>query len=108
MPVHPLTGANFDEALARAQRPVVVKFFSPSCPACRASKPMFELLAQRNAARAHFGEVNVDDEGELAGRQRIRSIPTFVIYHRGRRVKSAEGFSPQTGPGLEGEIARLG
>lgn len=101
MSVFLLTASNFDDAIAGARAPVVVKFYAPWCPMCQSSRPTYHALAAENAQRAHFGAVNVDADAQLAEREGIKAIPTFVVYANRRRVKVVDGFDERTKATLE-------
>ena len=67
-----LTGENYASEVGRADRPVLIDFFSPACAPCRALAPTFETLAAQYGDRYKFCKVDVDAQDDLTERFRIQ------------------------------------
>jgi thioredoxin 1 len=85
-----LTTANFDAQITASSTPVLVDFWAPWCGPCKVMSPLIEELAGEMSDVA-FAKVNVDDNGELAMRFNILSIPTFVVMKGGSEVGRFSG-----------------
>jgi thioredoxin 1 len=57
--------------------------------------PIIEQLAEEYSGRLKVGKVNIDEEEELSGRHKIRSIPTLVLYKDGNIINQAAGALPK-------------
>ena len=57
--------------------------------------PSLEQLAGEMAGRATVAKVNVDENGDVANRFGIRSIPTLIIFKEGRVVDQIVGALPK-------------
>jgi thioredoxin 1 len=57
--------------------------------------PFIEQLAEEYAGRIKVGKVNVDEEGALAERHGIASIPALVLYKDGAIVTQRNGAAPK-------------
>ena len=70
------------EELILGNTPVLVDFSAPWCGYCRRIDPVLDKLADsRNDVL--IVKINVDEEPELARRERIEVIPTMVVYQDG-------------------------
>jgi thiol-disulfide isomerase/thioredoxin len=58
--------ADFDNQVLGAEQPVLVDFYSNSCPPCRRLAPTIETLAEEYEGRALVCKVNVDRAPDLA------------------------------------------
>lgn len=80
-----LGNASFGQAI-RKYPLTVVDFWAPWCAPCRTVSPLIEQLSREYAGRVAFGKVNVDKEKWVASSYRVRSIPTIMMFSRGRSV----------------------
>ena len=103
-PIH-LTEAAFRSEVAESAIPVVVDFWAPWCGPCRTIGPILDELASRYAGQVKVAKINVDDEPSLAGRFRIRGIPTLIVFEKGESTGQVVGF-PGHGP-LDDLFAQL-
>jgi len=86
---------NFDEEIKRNPGPILVDFWTAWCKPCKAIAPTLEEIAEEMLGRACVGKVNVDDNGDLANRFGIRSIPTLVVFKEGKVVDQMIGAAPK-------------
>lgn len=86
----------FDKLVKGSDKPVIVKFYTQSCPSCRTINPHFVALSQQHADKAVF--INVDTARRshrgLLNRYSIRRIPTFMFFKNGKVVHRILGPSP--------------
>jgi thioredoxin 1 len=53
--------------------------------------PIIDEVARELKGKVKFGKVNVDEEGELAERFEVMSIPTLIFFKKGRQVERITG-----------------
>ena len=72
---------------------VLVDFFATWCGPCKMLSPVLEELAED--VKAEIVKVDVDQEGDLAMRFGIMSVPTMIIFKDGEAVKQIMGYQPK-------------
>jgi thioredoxin 1 len=93
--VRELDDVTFQEGINRDDRPVLVDFWAPWCPPCRALAPTIEAIAEQFDGRADVAKLDVDRNPETAAAHGIRSIPTVLIFRGGRVVDRIAGLQPR-------------
>lgn len=92
--------ANFNAILT--QHPAVIVNFTntPTCPPCRAIKPVYETIAQEfstaygsKGARFVEVELSVGEGRDIAGRNGVTATPTFGFFRQGKKVDELRGAS---------------
>jgi thioredoxin 1 len=72
----------------------VADFFAVWCGPCRAFAPVFEKASQMpQTAPCGFVKINVDNCPNISEEYGIRSVPTVILFDRGKAVnKHIGGF----------------
>ncbi|WP_428821142.1 thioredoxin TrxC [Microbulbifer sp. MCCC 1A16149] len=93
----PLNGTdrNFQRIIEKSDLPVVVDFWATWCGPCQQFAPVFSQAASEMATRALFVKLDTEANQQTAGRFQIRSIPTLMIFHRGRELTRLSGALPK-------------
>ena len=89
-----LNNENIDHILSVCEI-AVVDFWAPWCAPCRFYAPIFEHVASRFAGRVLFAKVNVDENPDLASRFLVMSIPTTIIFVKGKAFRRLVGAIPE-------------
>jgi len=90
-----LTNDNFEQEVLKSDKPVLIDFWAQWCGPCRAVAPVMDELANDYNGRAKIAKVNVDEQGELAAKFRIMSIPTVMLFKNGQVAEKIIGARPK-------------
>ncbi len=88
-----LTDANFNQIIG-GDVPVLVDFWAPWCGPCRTIAPTVEALAKEFDGKLVVGKLNVDENQRTAQRYGVMSIPTLIIFRKGKAIDQVVGALP--------------
>ena len=74
---------------------VLVDFYADWCGPCKMISPILEELAKEYEGKVTIVKVNVDENGDIAGRYGVMSIPNLVLFKNCDVVKQVVGFQPK-------------
>lgn len=83
---------SFDKVVGESKLPVLVDFWAPWCPPCKAIAPIVEELAEEYSGKLNFAKLNVDEAPLIAPRYGIHSIPTLLIIKDGQPAEQVVGL----------------
>lgn len=92
MAVVKITADNFEEEVIKSKIPVLVDFWAAWCGPCQMQGPVVDEVAEEFAGKLKVGKINVDEEGSLAQKYSVMSIPTLILFQNGEVVKKEMGF----------------
>lgn len=86
-----LTDDTFADAMLKSAEPVLVDFWAPWCPPCRAMAPAIDQMADENRGAATVGKLNIDEHPQAALRYSVDKLPTVMIFKDGHPVAKLVG-----------------
>lgn len=94
MSVTVVNNDNFKKEVLDSDKPVLVDFWAAWCGPCRMLSPTVDEIAKEHS-EIKVCKINVDEEGELAAKFGIMSIPTLVVFKNGQIHRQAAGVRPK-------------
>ena len=85
----------FEETVINSDVPVLVDFWAEWCGPCKAIGPAIEELASEYEGRAKVVKVDVDQNGDLATKYGVMSIPALLLFKEGKVVDQMVGAAPK-------------
>src|SRR5262245_58549329 len=93
----------FQKVVLESPGTVLVDFYTTGCPPCRQVAPILEALCTEQRSALTIVKVNAAENPTITSAHKISAVPTFVLYHAGRRISQVSGF--QSKPQFEKWIA---
>jgi thioredoxin 1 len=91
-----VTDQEFENAVLKADGPVLVDFWAEWCGPCRQLAPILDQLSEEMGARVTIAKVNIDENPEAPTRYGVRGIPTMILFKGGQPVATKVGSLPKS------------
>ena len=74
---------------------IVIDCWAPWCSPCRMIAPIIEELAKELQGKVVFGKLNVDNNQTTAMNYKIMSIPSLLVFNKGKLSDKIIGAMPK-------------
>ena len=91
MSVAHFSDSNFKKEVLEAHLPVLVDFWATWCNPCKMIVPIVDELAKEYNGRFIIGKLDVDSNPKTATQYGIMSIPTLIIFKKGKVMEQVVG-----------------
>lgn len=86
-----LNAVNFAEEVLNNNGKVLVDFYADWCGPCKMLSPVIDEVASEYS-EITVGKVNVDESPELAIKYGVSSIPTLIVFDKGKASSVKVGY----------------
>ena len=86
---------NFEQAVIKEDKPVLVDFWAPWCRPCMMISPILDELAGEYNGKITIARIDVDQSPKTAAKYSIMSIPTLLLFKNGEPVSHMVGLRPK-------------
>jgi thioredoxin 1 len=92
--------ARFNE-LIEQDVPVLIDFYATWCGPCKVLSPIIQSVAQNMSDQIKVYKIDVDKNPELSNQWQIRSVPTLMVFRKGKVLWR------QSGALSEGDLTKV-
>jgi len=89
-----LTDATFDEFVSKYDV-AIIDCWAPWCGPCRMLSPIIEEIAREMNGKIGVGKLNTDESSGIPQRYQVMSIPTTLIFKKGKLEDKIVGAVPK-------------
>jgi thioredoxin 1 len=90
-----VTDETFNQAVLKADQPILVDFWAVWCGPCRMVAPVVDEIAREHEGQLKVMKLDVDDNQNTAMAYGVMSIPTLILFKNGQPVERIVGFRPK-------------
>lgn len=85
---------SFFELIEASDKPVLVDFYADWCGPCKMVSPAIKRVAGDFKGRIITIKINVDLKQHIAAEYQIQSIPTIMMFFKGKDIMRLTGAYP--------------
>ena len=90
-----VTSGNWESEVLKSEKPVFVDFWAEWCGPCRMVGPVVEQIAQTHSDKIKVVKLNVDENQDIAMKYGIQSIPSLMVFNKGKEINRTVGAAPK-------------
>ena len=91
-----ITQVEFDSEVLASTVPVLVDFYTDTCPPCRAMAPILQEWETEADGSLKIVKVDAASELALASSYRVNAVPAFFLFSKGACVAQTVGLKSKS------------
>lgn len=85
----------FEKEVLESSTLVLVDFWTPWCSLCRTIEPLLSRLQAEWSEKIKLVRINADENFKLATEYRLTTLPTLLLFDRGKLCHRLDGFQDE-------------
>ena len=94
--IAPVNDDTFADKVLNSEMPVLVDFTASWCGPCKAMAPAIEDLAREYEGEVAVYLMDIDASPKTCETHVVRSVPTFMVFHKGQVVERILGMTSRS------------
>ncbi len=86
-----ISSADFEEKVLKADKPVLVDFYSDTCIPCKRMAGVLGDIEDEYEDKLYLYKVNVNYEEDLTAKYQVMSAPTLIVFENGEEKNRLSG-----------------
>ncbi|PIQ28135.1 thioredoxin [bacterium (Candidatus Blackallbacteria) CG17_big_fil_post_rev_8_21_14_2_50_48_46] len=88
------TKPSFESLISESPVPILVDFWAEWCGPCKMMNPVLKQVAKQYEGKLKIIKINVDQNPAAANFYGIQSIPTLMLFWKGKPIMDLKGAMP--------------
>ena len=105
--IQEVTDSEFESAVLKADKPVLVDFWATWCGPCRMIAPIVEQIHLELGEKVTILKMDIDENPATPMSLGIMSIPTVIIFKDGKAAERTVGYRPNMKGDLTAKLEAL-
>jgi len=105
--IQEVTDSEFEAAVLKADKPVLVDFWATWCGPCRMIAPIVEQIHSELGDKVKVMKMDIDENPSVPMQLGIMSIPTVIIFKDGKPAERTVGYRPNMKGDLKAKLEAL-